>query len=413
MAETLTITTIFEKIDTYRDEIIALQKDLTAIPALGAGSGGIGEVEKAELIKRYMEKIGFDSLEEHKAPDPSVPCGYRPNLIYRFRGNRSDRTIWIMSHMDIVPPGEEKHWSSKPYEIKVDGDLIYGRGVEDNQQGIVSSILAVKALREAGVKPEFDVALLFIADEETGSKFGIQYLLKELPDLFRSSDIIIVPDGGDEEGTMVEVAEKSVMWVKFTTLGKQTHASRPETGVNAHRAAASLIMKMGRLHDIYDAKDPVFIPPISTFEPTKKENNVPNINTIPGEDVFYLDCRVLPPYDLKDVIKTIDGMCREVEKESGVTISYEFPQMEQAAPATPADAPVVKALAAAVKDVYHKDSVPMGIGGGTVGAFIRRAGYFAAVWCRTDELAHQPNEYCKISNTLGDAKVFAHVFLQK
>jgi len=54
----------------------------------------------------------------------------------------------------------------------------------------------------------------------------------------------------------------------------------------------------------------------ATFEPTKKEANVGNINTIPGEDVFCMDCRVLPEYDLKDVLAAIREIVRKIEKNS-------------------------------------------------------------------------------------------------
>lgn len=403
---------IYQRIEGYRDELIYLEKELTAIPAITPHSGGKGEWDKAEWLKVYMEKLGFNELEEFHAPDPVDPHGVRPSLVYRYKGASSAKTIWIMSHLDIVDPGERKLWHSEPYEIKVEDNKIYGRGVEDNQQGLISSILAIKALREEGMTPEHDVALLFIADEETGSKFGIQYLLQAKPDIFKPQDLIIIPDGGDEFGTMIEVAEKSIMWVKFVTKGKQTHGSRPETGINAHKAAAHLIVKLDQLYKIFPHKDPVFNPPISTFEPTKKENNVPNVNTIPGEDIFYLDCRILPQYKIEEVLTEIDKMVKETEAEFGVKIHYEFPQKEQAAPATPVDAPVVKAIEAAVKEIYNVEAKPMGIGGGTVAAYIRRMGFNAAVWCKTEETAHQPNEYTIIDNVLGDAKVFARIFMQ-
>jgi succinyl-diaminopimelate desuccinylase len=63
--------------------------------------------------------------------------------------------------------------------------------------------------------------------------------------------------------------------------------------------------------------------------------------------------------------------------------------------------------------VYGKAGKAMGIGGGTVAALFRRAGFDAACWSRLDETAHQPNEYCIIDNMVGDAKVFAHIFLQE
>jgi len=101
-----------------------------------------------------------------------------------------------------------------------------------------------------------------------------------------------------------------------------------------------------------------------------------------------------------------------VQKEFGVTIEIGSPQRESAAPPTPIDAPVVTSLKAAIKDVYGREAQAMGIGGGTVAAYFRHAGFNAAVWSTLDELAHQPNEYCVLDNLIGDTKVFAHMMLQ-
>lgn len=404
---------LFKRIDTYRDEVIQMQRELTAIPALSPKSGGEGEWKKASKVKEYLDRIGVDEFYELNSPDDSVPeKKTHPNHVFKVKGKKSDKTIWIMSHYDIVPPGERGLWNSEPYEIKVDGDEIYGRGVEDNQQGIVASILAIKALKEEDIIPEYDVGLLFISDEETGNELGIQHILKVKPDIFKKEDYIIVPDSGSEEGDAIEVAEKSILWTKFVTKGKQAHASRPQAGNNAFRAGSHLVVKLKELNHTFGEKDPIFNPPESTFEPTKKEANVPNINTIPGEDVFYLDSRILPKYSLAEVKKKIDSICLEIEKEFNVKVSYEFPQEQQAAPATPADANVVKALFAAIKEVYGCEPRPIGIGGGTVAAYVRKAGFHAAVWSRINETAHQPNEHCNINFVLGDAKVFAHIFLQ-
>ena len=82
------------------------------------------------------------------------------------------------------------------------------------------------------------------------------------------------------------------------------------------------------------------------------------------------------------------------------------------APPTPADAPVVAALERAIEKVYGLEPFPGGVGAGTVAAYLRRRGYPAAVWSKTDMNAHQPDENCLIDNMLGNAKVFAHLFLQ-
>jgi len=372
------------------------------------GNGKIFPVTEVNI----SAKVAGEILEIN-APDTRVASGIRPNLVAKFKGKNHDRTIWIMAHMDVVPPGELSLWSGDPWTVRVEDGKVIGRGVEDNQQGMVSGFLAVQALSEEGVTPEYDVALLLVADEETGSKYGLEYIATNHPELFRKEDIIIIPDAGNEDGTMIEVAEKSILWTKFRTIGKQCHGSTPEKGINAHRAGANLIVRLDDLYKIFDKNDPLFDPPISTFEPTKKEPNVANVNTIPGEDIFYQDARILPDYALADVEKKIQEMIGEIEEKFGVKIETDSPQREEAAPPTPPDAPVVKALQKAIREVYGREGKPMGIGGGTVAAFLRHAGFHAAVWSTMDELAHQPDEYAKIENILGDAKVFAHIFLQK
>jgi succinyl-diaminopimelate desuccinylase len=318
-----------------------------------------------------------------------------------------------MAHLDVVPEGDRSKWDTDPFTAVVKDGRIYGRGTEDNNQGLVSGVTALRAFLEEGIQPEYDLGLVMVADEETGSTFGLQYLVEHHADLFGKKDLIIVPDAGEPDGSMIEVAEKSIVWVKVKTQGKQVHASMPDRGINAFKAASNFAVKLEELYSVYDKNDPVFDPPVSTFEPTKKEANVPNVNTIPGDDVFYLDCRILPDYSIKEVMQTIRAMADEVEKQFHVKIELSTEQEEQAAPATPVDAPVVTALKKAVKDVYRIDAKPMGIGGGTVAAIFRRAGFHAAVWSTLDDLAHQPNEYCIISNMMNDAKVFAHVCLQK
>ena len=402
---------IYEKIDSYLEYSVELQTGLSAIPAISPDAGGVGELDKMLYLENELKKLKFDELLRVDAPDSRAKGGVRPNLIARYKGVSSAKTLWIMSHIDVVPPGEMSLWSGDPYKVRREGNKLYGRGVEDNQQGLVSGLLAVRALMENGVRPPCDVALLFNADEETGSKYGAEHVLKARPDLFGKDDMFIVPDAGEPSGRLVEVAEKSILWLKIRTVGKQCHASMPELGHNAFKAASELAFRLGALYRKFNAKDKVFEPKISTFEPTKKEANVPNINTIPGDDVFYLDCRILPVYNLDDVLAKIRAIASVVEKKHGVTISFEPMQREQAAPATSVESEVAQLVLAGIKKVYGYRAKPKGIGGGTVAAIFRRAGFPAVVYARFDETAHMPNEYCLLDNLLGDAKVFANVAL--
>ncbi len=401
---------IFDRIDGYTDEIIQLQRELTARAALGPENGGSGEHEKTAYIKGLFESLNADMLQEIKAPDERAREGYRPNLIGRWEGRQKDPVVWVLSHSDIVPPGDLSLWKSAPYEVIVDGDRIVGRGVEDNQHGFVSSYLALKATLDSGQGLERPVGLIIVADEETGSRYGLSYILKHHKAFFSPEDLIIVPDSGNEEGTMIEVAEKSMLWLKFTVTGRQCHASTPHKGKNTLYGAAKLIVALGELDGRFNLSDPLFSPPLSTFAPTKKEENVPNINTIPGKDIFYLDCRILPQCSVDDIISASEEIAESVSTETGLEIDVATVYRQDATMPTSQEAPVVKALAKAIKAVTGKEGKAMGIGGGTVAAFFRKMGLPAAVWSTCPDSAHQPNEFCLIPNIITDAKIFACLY---
>ncbi|MBA3044240.1 M20 family metallo-hydrolase [archaeon] len=388
-----------QTIEKMENEMVETLKSLIALPAVHPDSGGEGEMKKAEYLNKLIENFGFDSVERYDAEG-------RPNIVARING-KTNRTIWAVTHMDVVPAGDLKLWETNPFEPVVKDGKIYGRGAEDNGQELVASLYAAKAVIDEKIEPENNMCLAFVSDEETGSRYGIFHLLSKK--LFKKDDYIIVPDGGNESGTLIEVAEKTVLWLKIKTTGKQCHASMPEKGVNAFRAATLLGYKLEELYSKFNTKDPLFSPAISTFEPTKKESNVPNVNTIPGSDVFYFDCRILPNYKTEDVIAFIERRAKDVEKETGVKIEIEIVNREESTRTSP-DAPVVKKLKKAVEDVYHIKPYPGGIGGGTCAALFRKQGFDAVVWGKIDDTCHMPNEYCRIENMVNDAKVYGKIF---
>lgn len=398
---------IFSYLDRAGPGIVALQTLLTAIPAIAPESGGDGEAEKAEALVRWLAERGVSDIERYDAPDSRVGSGSRPNIVATIPGSTDAGRLWIMSHLDIVPAGDRSMWRTDPFAVVEAGGRIYGRGVEDDQQGLVGSVFAALAFLESGIVPKRTIKLLFIADEEVGSTYGIGYLLATSPDMFRKDDLIVVPDGGSPDGSKIEVAEKSICWLKVTTKGRQTHAATPDLGANAFLAASDLAVRVHALEDeAFPDRDELFEPDRTTIHPTKKEANVPNVNTIPGEDVFYFDLRILPRYPVARVLEEATKRMRAVEGKYGVTISYEVLESTESRPTSPS-APAVAALQKAIREVYGIEAKAIGIGGGTVGAYLRNAGYDCVVWGRLDETAHQPNEYSILANAIGDAKVFA------
>ena len=409
-----------EWLDEHVEEMIDLQTDLTAIPALGPEYGGKGEWEKSDALEAWLAEHGMPPGRHFDTPDERVPERTRPNFVVTVPGRAERPCIWVMTHLDVVPPGDRRPdglyagWHSDPYVVRREGDRLTGRGVEDNQQSLVGSVFAARALLECGLEPALPVRLLFVSAEETGGEHGLNWIMRQHSDLFSREDIILVPDGGNADGSLIEVAEKSVMWLRFRVLGKQSHGSMPQRGCNTFRAMSRLVCALDSgLHDRFGARDDLFDPPGSTFEPTMHESNVPNVNTVPGEDVFCFDCRVLPQVDLDEALAYIRSEMGRVDAELGTKTELEVMTRIDAAPGTPPGCPAVRMLREAVAEVYDVQGRPMGIGGSTVAVNFRQAGYPVVVWSRIESTAHQANESCLISNMVGDAKVFAHLFAQQ
>ncbi|NPA76116.1 MAG: M20 family metallo-hydrolase [Euryarchaeota archaeon] len=397
---------VMKVIDEMESEIVKFMVDMIRINAVNPVSGGPGEEKRAEFLERALHEI-CDEVKRYDTVDENGIK--RPNLVGIIFGEDRSRTLWILSHMDTVPEGDLSLWSHDPYDPVVKDGKIYGRGTLDDGQGIVSSYFAAKAILKAGLRPKINLGLVFVADEEAGSRYGVHYLMDK--DLFMKDDLVVVPDAGNSDGSFVEIAEKGALWLKITTLGKQSHASRPDKGLNAHRIAMKFALRVDEyLHDKYSSTNTLFEPPVSTFEITKKEKNVDNVNTVPGTDVFYFDFRILPEHRVEEVLEDVKRIAEEMSKETGADIKVEVVQRGEPS-ATPEDSEIVKKLVRALKELRGIEPIIGGIGGGTVAAAFRKIGIPAVVWMTADDVEHQPDEYCRIENLVNDAKVFAYLAL--
>ena len=205
------------------------------------------ELAKALYIEDCLRACGVSDIRRLDAADPRVPSGLRPNVVARIPG-RSSRTLWLFAHMDVVPPGDPALWHSDPWQVVRQGDMLVGRGVEDNQQGLVSMLLLAEALHACDITPELSLGLVFMADEECGNDYGLAHVLERhaaLPEgerFLRADDFYIVPDSGSPTGADIEVAEKCLCWLKVDVSGVQCHASTPHKGRNAFVAGAAAVL---------------------------------------------------------------------------------------------------------------------------------------------------------------------------
>ncbi|MFG1446564.1 MAG: M20 family metallo-hydrolase [Thermoplasmatales archaeon] len=387
---------------TDKNYFIDLYSRMIEINSVNPSGGGRGEAERAEFLKKEVLKWSKDiKFEEYVAESDGIK---RPNLLFLFDKGK-EKTVWFVAHMDTVSEGDLTLWKYPPFKATIEGDRIYGRGTCDNGQGAISSLFTLKYFIDHPDEMKSNVGVIMVSDEEAGSKYGIDFVLKKRK--FSKNDKFIVPDFGTPDGSSVEVAEKGLAWLKITVVGKQCHASTPDAGKNAHRLARELEMRIdNNLHSTYNASDPEFTVPVSTFEPTKVEPGTSSVNIIPGKESFYFDMRILPKYKLDDVFGTVKKIANQFEKEKSVEVKIEVVNRADPSSNTPEGRQFVQKFIESVKRLRGIEVKSVGIGGGTCGAFFRNKGLDTIVWGTLDETEHMPNEYAKLSNVFGDADVF-------
>ena len=394
-----------EIVESSYDDMVETMIGMISIPALAPVNGGDGESRKADYLQERL--VGFDSVRRIDVPDDVDLSVIRSNIL-AVRNGREKGTVWVMAHMDVVPAGDPDLWDNSPYEPVYRDGRVYGRGTEDNGQSIISAMFSSRAVLDQELQG-MSLGVAYVADEETTSMKGIRHLLDL--GVFSKDDIIIVPDWGSPGGTLVEVAEKSVLWLRVSVEGKTCHGSSPQSGLNAYRVSTYLLADLlDRLPERFPARDGMFRPPESTFEPTKRPATVENVNTIPGHDEFCMDMRILPVYPVDEILDFVRAVASEHAERTGAGISVEIVQCEPAGRKSSTDTVGFNALCDAVESVTGNRPEAVGVGGGTCANFFRLDGFDAYVWQCGGGTLHAPNEYVEMSNLMTDAKVFATLF---
>ena len=190
---------IIEYLDDNRDNFIGdLRKLLSFNSVKGEASQGkpFGQepAKALDFMMKMCQDAGLKTKNyEYYCMDASIGEG--------------DEVIGALCHLDIVPAGEG--WDYPPFEGKMEGSLMYGRGVCDDKGPAIAIFYAVKALMHAGVKFDKTVRLIFGSDEETGMSDMKYYLSK-----VKAPDYAFSPDAEFP----VIFAEKNVI-TYFCTIG--------------------------------------------------------------------------------------------------------------------------------------------------------------------------------------------------
>ncbi len=157
---------------------------------------------------------------------------------------RTAPSLCLMGHTDVVPVNESG-WSRDPFGGElVDGE-VWGRGAVDMLNLTASMAVAFRHLAVSGFRPRGDLIYFAVADEESGSAHGMQWMADHEPDAIRA-DYVLTENGGLHSGPKeqpyisVNVGEKGVAWRRLRVRGTPGHGSMPFKADNALMTAAAV-----------------------------------------------------------------------------------------------------------------------------------------------------------------------------
>lgn len=327
----------------------------------------------AEYLADVLRKNGIEA--QIFDTDKNRSCCYA-----RLKGNGKKKAIVLLNHIDVVPAKAED-WKYPPFAGEIHDGELWGRGALDMKGMGIMELEAMLRIKRSGVTLDRDIIFLATPDEEVGGDHGAKWFKDNKPELLKDAEFLINEGfhiDTDKDGKVlywgVNVAEKSLMWLKVTAKGDAGHASMPI----ANSAPNRLVRALNRL--INAPKEPVVLPlvqqyfaQISVNETGKTKEAYADVtkalqnpelkdlllsdkmkgsmllntvsltvlkagyktNVIPAEAYAELDCRLLPGTDhakfAEEVKKKLDDPTLEVkviESELAVPSSAETPLFE-------------------------------------------------------------------------------------
>lgn len=325
------------------------------------------------IVKDILESVGFPQ-ENYKIVE-SAPN--RVNLVARIQGNGTERPFLMSGHVDVVPV-EREYWSHDPFGGEVIDKVVWGRGALDMKGFLAMYLQIFLGLFRQKTALRRDVILAAIADEEAGFTHGSQFLVEQ------HRELIEAEYGLSEGGATtiyfgktrvypIQVAEKSVCWLKARAQGKPGHGSIPHSD-NAVFSLAQAIEKLRRSGHLPVHLSPTFLkmldaggsqagfplraltgllhsPMLMSFVLNRLKGDSRNIlralvtntisptmlqagnkvNVIPSTAEVGIDCRLIPGQTSEDVIREIHHIVGDrieiepVYTTSGAEFSTETP----------------------------------------------------------------------------------------
>jgi len=402
------------------DDLVALTQDLIRIPTLNPP--GLNYREICAYLDHRLRRSGFETqLIRATGAIGDSDAHPRWNIVARREGKTPGQCVHFNSHIDVVEVGHG--WTTDPFGGEVKDGKIYGRGACDMKGGLAASIIAAEAF--VAVCPNYAAAIEIsgTADEESGGFGGVAYLAEKGYFSPERVQHVIIPEPLNKD--RICLGHRGVWWAEIETKGEIAHGSMPFLGDCAVRHMGAVMAEMEESLFPALAKKRTDMPVV----PEGAKQSTLNINSIhggePEQDEDYtglpsacvpdrcrmvIDRRFLIEEDIGEVEQEVRDVLERV-RDARPGFEYDIRGIHSVLPTmTERDAPVVGAVADAVRDVFGKEADYVVSPGTYDQKHIDRIGRLKnciAYGPGILDLAHKPDEYVGIDDMVESAQVMA------
>lgn len=383
-----------------REELVGLTRELIRIPSVYRPGAGGNESEVAQFLVRYLQREDFEVNTEEAAPN-------RPNVWAVLKGNRPGKTLLFEGHTDVVTEGDINDWRYPPFEGNIENGRIYGRGSCDTKGNLAAAIMAVRAIKKAGISFPGQIMLCIPVDEE-GLMLGIKHFIQQGHAEGVDGAVICEP-----EENQLCLTQKGALRVVVRFHGKMAHGAMPLSGINPITRAARFIMAVEELEHKEISrfgKDPYLgYPSLTPTIMLAPENAEPQINVMPAHAFVAIDIRTIPGQSHPEIIQ---GLKKRLEKfkaedplfEAELNVIEERPWTE-----TSGSDPLVQSMTAAYIQTTGQQPVYNGVPGATDGTFLHSWAGIPIITTGAGErfVPHQADEWVDIEELLTTCRLYA------
>jgi len=232
-----------------------LVRDLAELVAVPSVTGSAAEGDAQQWTARHLAALGLDvdlwrldldTLRAHPDfPGTEAPRDEAWGLAGTLPGAEAGAPSLVLAgHVDVVPPGEPAGWQGHdPFvarpAVRGGQDVLVGRGTCDMKAGVVASLAAVRALRDAGVRLAGTLAVHSVVGEEDGGLGAFATLARG-----HRGDACVI---GEPTSGRVVTACAGALTFRLEVPGRAAHGSSRYEGVSAVTAFETVHRALLRL----------------------------------------------------------------------------------------------------------------------------------------------------------------------